>query len=89
MKKKSKITAEDIESSLENWCKALSTQFAEDKVPKGWMTAKALAEMLQKSPTRISEMLGKAIRQGKCERKNFRIENGGTVRPVPHYKLKK
>lgn len=76
------------DAELAKWCKALSTQFAEDEVPAGWVTAKALGEMLQKSQTRISEMLQKAIRQGKCERKKFRIENGGTVRPVPHYKLK-
>lgn len=85
---KSQSVTPKADAQLAKWCEALSTQFAEDEVPQGWVTTKELGEMLKKSNTRISEMLQVAMRQGKCECKKFRISNGGTVRPVPHYRLK-
>lgn len=72
---------------LAAWCAALSTEFAEDQVPPGWLTSNKIGEMLNKSTSRISEMLKTAMRNGKCEKKLFRVKNAGTVRPVPHYKL--
>lgn len=86
MKSQSVILKPDAE--LAKWCEALSTQFAEETVPSGWKTSKQIAELLNRSPSRISEMLNTAIRNGRCEKKLFRVQNGGTVRPVPHYKLK-
>jgi predicted transcriptional regulator len=76
------------DKELAKWCEALSTQFAEETVPSGWKTSKEIAELLNRSSSRVSEMLATAIRKGTCERKLFRVHNGGTVRPVPHYKLK-
>lgn len=81
-----KLTAEQIEASA--WAAALRSEFVADKVPEGWHTSRQLCQMLGKSDSRLLEMLRVAIDAGRCERKEFRIPAAGTVRPVPHYKLK-
>lgn len=80
------VTAEQLEASA--WAAALSTTAAQDTVPPGWHTARELCALLKKSNTRVGELLSEAVRQGRCERKDFRVAAAGTVRPVPHYKLK-
>jgi predicted DNA-binding ArsR family transcriptional regulator len=79
------VTAEKLVASA--WAAALAGPKVGDKVPAGWHTARELSEMIGKSTTRTYEMLQKALRQGKCERREFRIPAAGTVRPVPHYRL--
>lgn len=84
---KSQSVTPKPDADLARWCAVLSTQFAEDTVPEGWVTSKELANKIHRSPSRLSEVLQRAIAEGKCERKMFRVPNGGTVRPVPHYRL--
>lgn len=79
------VTAEKLTASA--WAAALNATIVSDKVPAGWHTARELSEMIGRSSTRTFEMLQKALRQGKCERREFRIPAAGTVRPVPHYRL--
>jgi len=79
------VTAEKLVASA--WAAALSTTITSDKVPAGWHTGRELSEMIGRSSTRTYEMLQKALRHGKCERREFRIPAAGTVRPVPHYRL--
>lgn len=81
-----KVTSEQLVASA--WCAALATLRAADKVPPGWHTSRELCAMLGKSETRLNELLRRAMAAGRCEKRQFRIESAGTVRPVPHYRLK-
>lgn len=81
-----KVTAEDLVASA--WAAALNTQNAAEKVPVGWHTSRELRAILGKSESRMGELLREAVLSGKCEKRLFRIAAAGTVRPVPHYKLK-
>jgi hypothetical protein len=83
---KGKVTAEELNASA--WAAALASPKVGDKVPPGWHTTRELCAMLGKSDTRVGEMLREAVASGKCERREFRIAAAGTVRAVPHYKLK-
>lgn len=83
---KKKHTAESLVASA--WAAVLSTAPTLDAVPNGWLTAHQVGKLLCKSATRTGELLRAAIAQGRCERKEFRILSAGTVRPVPHYRLK-
>jgi hypothetical protein len=76
------------DADLAAWCAALSTTTAQDTVPPGWHTTRELCALLKKSNTRVGELLREAVRENRCERKYFRVAAAGTVRPVPHYKLK-
>ena len=73
---------------LARWCAALAAPKVGEEVPEGWHTTRELCAMLGKSDTRIGELLREAIAKGKCERREFRIPAAGTVRGVPHYRLK-
>ena len=73
---------------LARWCAALSEGKPTDKVPDGWLTAKQIAQTTGKAASTIGMQLCRAVSQGRCERKEFRICTGSLVRPVPHYKLK-
>lgn len=85
---KSKSTKLKADPELEQWCSALSTQFAEESVPEGWKTSAEICHLINRSSSRVTEMLTTAVRNGRCEKRLFRVQNAGTVRPVPHYKLK-
>ena len=86
MSRKSKQIGSD--SDLAAWCAALASPIIPDKVPPGWRTSAEICALLGKSPTRTSELLRCAVREGRAEKKQFRIAAAGTVRPVPHYRLK-
>lgn len=85
-KNSTKLVTPDAE--LAAWCAALATQRPADKVPPGWHTSRELCAMLGKSDTRLNELLREAMAAGRCEKREFRVPAAGTVRPVPHYKLK-
>lgn len=90
MKKKSKITAEDIESSLAAFCAEFEKSLvAVEKVPPGWFTVAQIAHKSGKSHQRTSELVRRMVLEKRAERKNFTIQLEQRVRPVPHYKLKK
>jgi hypothetical protein len=79
------VTAEKLVASA--WAAALAPPKVGEKVPAGWQTSRELCELIGKSDTQTNVLLRKAISQGKCERREFRIPTAGTVRPVPHYRL--
>jgi hypothetical protein len=81
-----KLTAEDLVASA--WAAVLTTQKTPDKVPAGWFTAKQIAEKTGKACSTIGTQLCRAVAEGRCERKTFRVQTGEMVRPVPHYRLK-
>lgn len=81
-----RVTAEQLVQSA--WCAALAAPAAADQVPPGWLTAREVGKLLGKSQTRTGEMLLRAVSEGRCEKALFRVPAAGTVRPVPHYKLK-
>jgi predicted transcriptional regulator len=90
MKKKSKITAEDIESSLSRFCEELGKSLVPlDKVPAGWFTVAQLAQKIGKSYCTTSERVRRMVNTGKAERKNYTVQLDQRIRPVPHYRLKK
>ena len=90
MTKKSKITAEQIESSLAEFCTELKKSPVKlDTVPPGWFTVADLAEELGKSICTTSERVRKMVKDGAVERQDFVIQLEQRVRPVPHYRLKK
>lgn len=90
MKKKSTITAEQIESSLAAFCEELSKpQVPVDVVPAGWFTVAQLAEKWGKSECTTGERLRRMINTGKVERNYFSVQLQQIVRRTPHYRLKK
>jgi hypothetical protein len=76
------------DADLSAWCAALASPVALDTVPPNWHTARELATKLGKAGSTIGTLLARAVREGRAERKDFRIQTGAMVRPVPHYKLK-
>jgi hypothetical protein len=84
--KKAKLTAEQIEVSA--WAAALASPIITDTVPPNWHTARELATKLGKAGSTIGTLLARAVREGRAERKDFRIQTGAMVRPVPHYKIR-
>lgn len=88
--KKSKITAEQIESSLSEFCKELGKSMVPvDEVPAGWFTVSQLADQIGKSICITSEKVRKMMKNGLVERKDFTIQLEQRARPVPHYRLLK
>lgn len=73
-----------------NWMQALSDAVNEtaDKVPKGWITTKEFAQIVKLSDQQASRQMRLLIEKGKAETRRFNIKRGGSVRPIPHYKLK-
>jgi len=72
---------------LAAWCAALVTAPTSDTVPPGWLTAKQIGRLLEKSGSRTREYLVEAVAAGRCARQDFRVLSGQVVRPVPHYRL--
>ena len=90
MTKKSKITAEQIESSLTAFCQQLAQPKVDiDEVPPGWFTVSELAAELGKAPVTVSQRIRKMLKTGQAERQDFTIQLEQVVRKVPHYRLKK
>ena len=90
MTKKSKITADQIESSLAEFCQELGKNMLPvDDVPPGWFTVSQLADQLGKSICNTSERVRKMVKSGLVERKDYTIQLEQRVRPVPHYRLLK
>jgi predicted transcriptional regulator len=90
MSKKSKITAEQIESSLANFCQQLTQPKVDlDVVPPGWFTVTELAAELNKANVTVSQRVRKLVKTGQAERQDFTIQLEQVARKVPHYRLKK
>jgi hypothetical protein len=89
MSKKSKITAEQIESSLANFCQQLTQPKVDlDVVPPGWFTVTELAAELNKANVTVSQRVRKLVKAGQAERQDFTIQLEQVARKVPHYRLK-
>jgi hypothetical protein len=90
MSKKSKITAEQIESSLAQFCTELKKSSVKlDHVPPGWFTVSQLAEETGKSSCITSERVRKMVKDGVAERQDYIIQLEQRARAVPHYRLLK
>ena len=88
--RQSKVTAEQIESSLANFCQQLTRPKVDlDVVPPGWFTVTDLAAEVGKAPVTISQRVRKLVKTGQAERQDFTIQLEQVVRAVPHYRLKK
>ena len=88
MKKKSNVTAEQIESSLAKWCEVLSAgQAVAEEVPPGWFTVKQLAEARNRSECITSEQVRRMLERGQVEKRQFTIKLAERIRPVSHYRL--
>jgi predicted transcriptional regulator len=88
MSKKSKITAEQIESSLANFCQQLTQPKVDlDVVPPGWFTVTELAAELNKANVTVSQRVRKLVKAGQAERQDFTIQLEQVARKVPHYRL--
>ena len=76
------------DKDLARWCAALAAPIVTDTVPPGWLTTRQIAAKLGKALPTMGALLGRAVREGRAERKTFRITTGAVTRPVPHYRLK-
>jgi hypothetical protein len=81
-----KVTAEQLNASA--WAAALTAPVAVDVVPPEWLTTRQLAEQLGKAFPTVGALVGRAVAEGRCERKMFRVTSGSVTRPIPHYRLK-
>ena len=88
MTKKSNITAEQIESSLANFCQQLTQPKVDlDVVPPGWFTVTDLAAEVGKANVTVSQRVRKLVKAGQAERQDFTIQLEQVARKVPHYRL--
>ena len=62
---------------------------APDRVPPGWFTKNDYMAAQRIGKTRAHEKLQRGFLSGVIEVKDFRIHRGNSVRPVPHYRVKK
>lgn len=81
-----KPTAEQLAAAA--WSAAAREINQPEPVPANWHTSKQLCKMLKLSDSRVGELLRELLAKGKAERMEFRVAAAGTVRPVPHYRLK-
>lgn len=56
-----------------------------EKVPADWKTARAWGLKWKLQERQASRILRTALQSGQVRCKKFRIFNGVSVRPVPHY----
>jgi predicted transcriptional regulator len=56
------------------------------EVPKGWKTTAEIAREIGLSESQTNKLLRDAVQKGTMERKEFRIDTGGMMRPIRHYK---
>lgn len=59
-----------------------------DKPPKGWLTARQWATRWSLSPPHAIKLLRDGISSKKVIVKNFRVQSGARLMPVPHYRAK-
>lgn len=72
-----------------SWIARLESHLKTDgieKVPSGWLTVNQLAVEMGKAKSTISHIVADQVRSGWMERKNFRIQVGGRVVSIPHYR---
>jgi hypothetical protein len=90
MTKKSKITAEQIETSLSEFCTELKRSPVKlDQVPPGWFSVADLAAETNKSACITGDRIRRMVRDGIVERQDFVIQLEQRARAVPHYRLLK
>jgi hypothetical protein len=58
-----------------------------ENVPPGWMTTVQWAAEEGKSIPRTSAIIRELVRAGHVESRNFVVQAGSRVLPVPHYRL--
>jgi|Laugrefbdmm110sn_1035136.scaffolds.fasta_scaffold03781_3 hypothetical protein len=88
MTKKTKITAEQIEASLEAFCREMvKPTVTPDVIPPGWFTVSDLAHKSGKAPFTVSQRIRNMVKNGEAERKDFAIQLEQVVRKTPHYRL--
>jgi hypothetical protein len=86
--KHTKVTAEQIESSLSAFCQKLGKPATTaDVVPLGWFTVSDLAQKSGKAPVTVSQRIRGMVKNGEAERKDFAIQLEQVVRKTPHYRL--
>ena len=73
---------------LAKWCAALAANVVTDEVPPGWLTARELGKKLGISDSTMGKKLNRSLREGRVEKKLFRIATGQVTRAVPHYYAK-
>lgn len=74
------------DADLAQWCAALSAGVVTDEVPPGWLTLRQIAAKMGKAESTMGAQIGRAVANGACERREFRIRTGSVIRPVPHYR---
>jgi hypothetical protein len=61
----------------------------EEEIPQGWMTVMDMTQELDMTIGQVEAMLRRAIRAGKIQRKQFRIDTRGAgIKSVWHYTKK-
>jgi hypothetical protein len=83
---KKKITAEQLTAAA--WAAGLIAPKEVDEVPPEWLTTRQIAKQLGKAAPTTGALLGRAVAEGRCIRKMFRVTSGSVTRPIPHYRLK-
>lgn len=74
---------------LAKWCAVLAELNAPtDVVPPGWRTLGEIAKQIGITLPTLQRKIRWLLKEGKAERKNFRIQLAKNVRPVAHYRLK-
>jgi hypothetical protein len=82
-----KHNAEQLLSSA--WSAALRGAIVQpDVVPPEWFTVRGLAKKLKTAVPTIQCRIKRLLKEGKAERRHYRVQLEKNVRPVPHYRLK-
>jgi predicted transcriptional regulator len=73
---------------MSDWLKKLRECAVEkvDEVPKGWKTARQIAEETHLSHQRVRGLIYEGVRSGKIQTRTFRVKTSTKVYPIPHYK---
>jgi hypothetical protein len=75
---------------MSEWLEAITKLRAEqsEKPAPGFKTREEIQKDLGLSQAGTSRVLSLMVATGRAEMRKFRIENGGCIRPVPHFRLK-
>lgn len=86
----SKITVEQIHASLKEFGQELGkyNPAQAETVPAGWYTMSELADEIGISYSNARRRISFMLKEGRVEKKVFRIMLERQVRPVPHYRLR-
>ena len=73
------------------WMDAIEefTGILADEVPAGWLTTEEIADSCGRTTQHTSDTLRKMIANGRAERRKYRINRGGVLRAMYHYRLVK